>query len=195
MSFNKEGKEYTNDWFDHQLRYFNSILEEFKGKDVKFLEVGSWEGRSTCWMLDNILTSKDSSITCIDSWQGGWEHSEHDMAEVERRFLSNISENSDRVEVVKALSKQGLISIHDRVEHYDFIYIDAGHTMLDVMTDGILAIDLLKPGGIMAFDDYGWGGDQPKHLVPQVGIDALVMALHEKVEVIATGYQIWIRKK
>ena len=63
MSFNKEGKEYTNDWFDHQLRYFNSILEEFKGKDVKFLEVGSWEGRSTCWMLDNILTSKDSSIT------------------------------------------------------------------------------------------------------------------------------------
>ena len=113
MSFNKDGKEYTNDWFDHQLRYFNSILQEFKGRDVKFLEVGSWEGRSTCWMLDNILTSKDSSITCIDSWQGGWEHSEHDMAEVERMDCPGSSDNSSPTSAPCRIALRGAGSVAD----------------------------------------------------------------------------------
>lgn len=195
MNFNKDGKEYTNGWFDTSQQHFNQLLAEFKNKDVKFLEVGSWEGRSTCWMLDNILTSKNSSITCIDSWQGGWEHSENDMLEVEKKFLSNTSEYSNKVEVIKSLSKEGLVSIQDRKEYYDFIYIDGGHTMLDVMTDGILSIDLLKPGGIIAFDDYGWGLDQPQHLIPRVGIDALAMALQDEFDILISGYQIWMRKK
>lgn len=195
MNFNKNGKEYTNGWFDNSEHYFNQLLAEYKNKDVKFLEVGSWEGRSTCWMLDNILTAKNSSITCIDSWQGGWEHSENDMLEVEKKFLSNTSQYSSKVDIVKSLSKEGLISIQDRKEYYDFIYIDGGHTMLDVMTDGILAIDLLKPGGIIAFDDYMWGQDQPQHLIPKVGIDALVMALQEEFDILLSGYQIWMRKK
>lgn len=195
MNFNKDGKEYTNNWFDNSEHFFKNCLAEFKDKDVKFLEVGSWEGRATCWMLDNILTSKNSIITCIDSWQGGWEHSEDDMFEVERKFLSNTSEYSNKVEAIKSLSKEGLISIQDRSKYYDFIYIDGGHTMLDVMRDGILSIDLLKSGGIIAFDDYGWGQDQPQHLVPKVGIDALVMALQDEFDVLASGYQIWMKKK
>lgn len=195
MNFNKDNKEYTNDWFDHQLAFFQNFLSQYKDKEVNFLEIGSWEGRSTCWMLDNILTNTKSKITCIDSWGGGWEHQDLDMRKVEERFLSNIKENSHKVEVIKSSSKDGLISIQNRKNYYDFIYVDAGHTMLDVIQDGILSFDLLKSEGILAFDDYGWSLDQEVHLIPKLGIDSLLIAWKDKYNIIAKNYQVWITKK
>ena len=37
---------------------------------------------------------------------------------------------------------------------YDFIYIDGGHSTVDVLEDAILSFRLAKPGAIIAFDDY-----------------------------------------
>lgn len=37
---------------------------------------------------------------------------------------------------------------------YDFIYIDAGHDLIDVARDAEAAIPKLKPGGLMFFNDY-----------------------------------------
>ena len=39
---------------------------------------------------------------------------------------------------------------------FDFIYIDGSHMRVDVLLDAVLAWQLLKPGGIMALDDYEW---------------------------------------
>jgi hypothetical protein len=49
------------------------------GRPVNFLELGSYEGRSTVWMLESLLTHPQSHITCVDPfvyfevghlWQG-----------------------------------------------------------------------------------------------------------------------------
>lgn len=193
-----ESGEFTNQWFDGNIPTFKSHLFDFVGKPINALEIGSWEGRSTCWLMENILTNEDSRITCIDTWQGGEEHQVMavDMKDVETRFLSNTEPFQSKMEIIKAKSSDGLISIRDRVKHYDFIYIDGGHTAYDVLSDCILSFDLLKSGGIMAFDDYKWclGQFHPSK-TPYAAVNALVTALHGKIETIHDDFQYWIVKK
>jgi hypothetical protein len=35
------------------------------GKPKNVLEIGSFEGRSTCWLLENT----DAKVTCVDTWE------------------------------------------------------------------------------------------------------------------------------
>jgi len=193
-----ESGEFTNQWFDGNIPTFKKHLFNYIGKDVNVLEIGSWEGRSTCWLMENILTSEKSRLTCIDTWQGGEEHKVMpiEMKDVETRFLGNTEPFHSRMEIIKANSKDGLISIRDRVEYYDFIYIDGGHTMYDVLTDCVLSFDLLKSGGIMAFDDYKWCLNQfHPSKTPYAAVNALVTSLHGKIETIHNDFQYWIIKK
>ena len=59
--------EFTEDWFSENnpekvVRQFDEFLSEFKDKPCMFLEIGSFEGMSTIWMLENILTEESSQI-------------------------------------------------------------------------------------------------------------------------------------
>ena len=44
---------------------------------------------------------------------------------------------------------------------FDFIYIDGDHVPHQVMLDALLSWKILKVGGVMGFDDYGWSIDDP----------------------------------
>ena len=44
------------------------------------------------------------------------------------------------------------------LETYDIIYIDGSHATSDVLEDAVLSYRLLKPGGLLIFDDYHWAG-------------------------------------
>lgn len=189
-------RNFKFNWFDAQIPVFNHFLSNFKNKNnLQFLEIGSFEGKSTCWMLDNILTEKDCKITCIDSWEGGSDHSDINMKEIETSFLSNISSSKEKVEILKGVSKDRLISIQNRKNFYDFIYVDGGHTMKDVLSDLVLSFDLLKQGGIMAMDDYTWGIERPLNQRPQIGIEAFIIGWSDELNVIHKDYQVWIQKK
>ena len=64
---------FTNDWFSEDngepvVREFDKFLSCYKDKPCKFLEIGSYEGMSAIWMLDNVLTHQDSRLWCIDAW-------------------------------------------------------------------------------------------------------------------------------
>ena len=62
---------FTSDWFLHNQLSWDIHLEEFKNKpNLNFLEIGSYEGRSTIWLLENVLTDPSSKITCIDLFDG-----------------------------------------------------------------------------------------------------------------------------
>lgn len=190
-------KNFKFNWFDGQVPLFNHFLSSYKNKeDLRFLEIGSFEGKSTCWCLDNILTGTNSKITCIDSWEGGFEHSEITMSDIEKSFLFNINDRKNDVEILKGLSRNCLLSIQDRLNYYDFIYVDGGHTLKDVLTDAVLCFHLLKKGGIMAFDDYPWGSEEfPLDKRPQLGIDCFLVGWKDDIELIYKDYQVWIRKK
>ena len=58
--------KYTENWFSF------SDLEQFlplnTQEELHILEIGSFEGKSTIWFLENILQNPNSTITCIDPW-------------------------------------------------------------------------------------------------------------------------------
>ena len=75
-----------------------------------------------------------------------------------------------------------------------FIYIDAGHTSLNVFADAILSWEILKPQGILAFDDYTWNdGISPEHC-PKKGIDIFLKIKEGKYEILEKSYQVWVKK-
>ena len=57
---------------------------------------------------------------------------------------------------------------------FDLIYVDASHFPHNTILDGCLAFRLLRVGGCVIFDDYGWKRTKraPAHVTPKVGIDA-----------------------
>ena len=195
----KAGINFPN-WFDgiKASTNFENILSFYNGSDnLKFLEIGSFTGDSAEYMLDNILTSESSTLTCVDTWAGSLEHAgelkEHfTMGEVEKRFDERMLRFNGKVIKYKTTSTEFLIN--NRETMYDFIYIDGDHTANTVIADAVLSWDLLKVGGIMAFDDYEWIHPDGDQYAPRKAIDSFLNVYGPYLEEINRGWQIWVRK-
>lgn len=74
-------------------------------------------------------------------------------------------------------------------EAFDFIYVDGSHLAKDVLTDAVMCWPLLKPSGVIAFDDYEWEGHRPPHDRPQAGIDAFESVFKPQLALLRTGWR------
>jgi hypothetical protein len=54
---------------------------------------------------------------------------------------------------------------------------------------------LLKPGGIIAFDDYLWEDPRGIEFQPGWSIDTFVGIVKDESEVLASNSQVWLKKK
>jgi len=192
--------EFTEDWFSENnpekvVRQFDEFLSEFKDKPCMFLEIGSFEGMSTIWMLENILTEESSQIFCIDAW-AEW------TGDAFVRFVSNINKTGlkDKVHIVKGDSSEEL-RIFPK-EYFDFIYVDGNHDEKAVIKDAIGSFRILKKGGIIAFDDYLLGisypnspGSKAMNGSTKKAIDYFLDVFQDELEIIHKDYQVWIKKK
>src|SRR5574343_585970 len=57
---------FSQDWFSHND--LEKYLPFNRNEELHFLEIGSFEGRSAIWFLENMLLNEKSTITCIDPW-------------------------------------------------------------------------------------------------------------------------------
>lgn len=60
-----------------------------------------------------------------------------------------------RTRTSEAQSNSAQTGLSDR-GMFDLIYIDGSHMRLDVLTDAVMAWQLLRVHGILVFDDYEW---------------------------------------
>ena len=192
--------EFTQDWFSEKnpekvVIQFEEFLSEFKGKPCMFLEIGSFEGMSTIWMLENILTEESSQIFCIDAW-AEW------TGDAFVRFVSNINKTGfrNKVHIVKGDSSEELRVFPNH--YFDFIYVDGNHDEKAVIKDAIGSFRVLKRGGIIAFDDYLLGvrypnshGSKAMNGSSKKAIDYFIETFKDELDVIHNDYQLWIRKK
>lgn len=184
--------KFTEDWVSSSADNWARYLSPLRGKaDVHALEIGSYEGRSALWFLENILTQPSSTITCVDIFSSSYDY--------ERVYDDNIqiSGYHNRVKKIKADSAIALRTLPFR--NYDFVYIDGSHIAKDVLSDAVLVWDLVKPGGIIIFDDYRWHGmlgqsNGPAHL-PRIAIDAFLSVYQPYIEVLHKEYQVILRKR
>ena len=67
--------EFTNNWFEGSAKsVWDELLPQIN--PTRILEIGSYEGASTCYLIDKIGGNKDIEIHCVDTWEGGVEHKE-----------------------------------------------------------------------------------------------------------------------
>ena len=173
---------------------FKSQLTTLSGKfGLRFLQIGAFTGNASVWLVDNVLTQKNSVLEDVDTWSGSdeQEHKEMDWLDVERTYDSRIAFRPNVIKY-KMDSKEFLRSVEEPT--YDFIYIDGDHTAEGVLQDAVLAWRLLKPGGIMAFDDYLWEDPRGIEFQPGWSIDTFVGAVKDESEVLLSNSQVWLRK-
>jgi predicted O-methyltransferase YrrM len=195
--------QFTKDWFNWAPEVWTQLIPLLPERRA-FLEIGSFEGRSAVWIAEN-MAQDGSHIDCIDTWGGGEEHSEEDMAAVEARFDNNVCISNGYYGGGRLISKYKETSTYALANRiietagghlYDFIYIDGSHVAKDVLTDACMAWPLLKPKGLMVFDDYLWSPNARDILHrPKAAIDAFTNLFAEEIQIVHVGYQLVVRKK
>ena len=188
MAFPNWFAQYAQEWFTRHL----SPLVGKPG--LRFLQIGAFTGDATVWLLDNILTGDKSVLVDVDTWQGSDEpeHETFDWTEVKRVYEERTFGRSVHLRTVTGTSEQ-FFSVAPR-GGYDFIYIDGDHTAYTVLNDGVSAYRLLKPGGLLAFDDYQWKSGKGDPHYPALAIDAITAIYAGRLDLIESGLQAWFRK-
>lgn len=195
-----KGFQLGEDWFHWAPPVWKQLLEQDLIPNRKaFLEIGSFEGRSMLWTVNNMMHD-GGFITCIDTWEGGEEHKAEQMDNAEARFDNNmrlIQQTYPRRQVhkKKGRSFDMLLELNQGGYQYDFIYVDGSHIARDVMTDACLAWPLLKPGGVIVFDDYSWGDARDVLHNPKVAVDAFSLLFREQIRLVHVSYQAIYKKQ
>jgi predicted O-methyltransferase YrrM len=146
-------------WFDFSNLYAFIVSSFEKGK---FVEIGSWLGKSSAFMAVEIKNSnKNIDFYCVDTWRGSSEH-ELDERIINDSLFNSFLENTKPVkEYIKPIRKSSEEASKDFEDNsLDFIFIDAGHSYEDVKNDLEKWYPKLKENGIIAGHDFSqaWPG-------------------------------------
>jgi len=189
MIDNFEGTKYrcADNWF--------SIipLKEYSSIPIKYLEIGTFYGANLLSVAKTYSSHKESELYCIDPWIDYSDYPEYKEKQVDiyTQFLKNI-ENSgekEKIHIMRGYSNKRIVEFNDNF--FDIIYIDGNHEPEYVLEDAVLSFRKLKKGGIMIFDDYGWGGPD----LTQRGIDGFLNGYHKKIKVLGLkNTQVFIKK-
>ena len=184
--------KYTQNWF---------LVSEIRKKLLKFiddkqehniLEIGCYEGLSSVFFADNLLSHTGSTLTCVDPFMNieANDHREFLQNNEETNFDYNIShcKHSDKITIRKITSDEFFKS---NTQTFDFIYIDGCHEPDFILRDLENAFEILIPDGIMWMDDYrGGDGIQIKQKMDQF------LENHKgQYKIIHNNYQLAITKK
>lgn len=186
--------DYPN-WFAPYVANFEQHLTTYRGQpNLRFLQLGAYTGDCSLWLAHNILTHPTSELIDVDTWGGSNETLHHDL-----NFQDIYTHYRNRVTAHPVIKTYRMTTVDYFLTTipwtYDFVYIDADHTASSVATDAVLSWRGLKPGGILAFDDYLWRDNYTKqYLHPRPAIDAFLEAHDGQYETLTINAQVWIRK-
>jgi len=148
-------------WFRFK-KFYDKAVKQAPQSGAHFVEVGCWKGKSTAYMAVEILNSgKNIRFSCVDTWEGSDEPAHHKDPDIQAGrlyevFLRNLAPVKDVIEPMRITSVEAAEQFED--ESLDFVLIDAAHDYENVIADLRSWWPKLKPGGVMAGDDFRWGG-------------------------------------
>lgn len=184
---------FTADMFSDRIPDWQNWFSEYRLKpDLNFLEIGTYEGASALWLMENILTDSTARLTVVDCFTDRNEEGDP----VEEIFLRNLEMSGfeDRITVIKGQSDEELFGL--KPKSFDFIYIDASLRGRDALTDGVLAWSLLKDDGWMIFGDHNRLNLCPAELATSHAVDTFISIFRTEIrDWRKTELQIALRKR
>lgn len=85
-------------------------------------------------------------MICVEPFQ------EHEEQERNFDYNTRVAGCADKIVKLRGPSQQVLPFLAE--ESFDFIYVDGSHMTWDVLQDAAMCWRLVRPGGILVFDDY-----------------------------------------
>ena len=154
-------------WFNMENQYLE--LLNFCGNDSNFVELGAWKGKSTCYIVTEIINQdKNINFYTIDTFKGveGGSDLRENQAylsedkNILEQFLFNIEPIKNNFKYIISDSSKASEQFND--SSIDVIFIDAGHSYESVMNDLNSWYPKMKTKSIMAGHDYSstWPGVQ-----------------------------------
>jgi predicted O-methyltransferase YrrM len=167
---------FTSDWFSDKTKaWIEHVVPRIRhSPGARWLEVGTYEGRSTLWTLDHVLPP-DGTITCVDDFDSsptklqGW-----GIPGYELRFAENVK---DRNNVIVACGKSADVLPALRGQTFHGCYLDGNHSPDVIKHDLELIWNLLLQGAVLVCDDYNW----PPHPETHEAIDQFLAAKSHRV--------------
>jgi len=144
-------------WFDYEELYSSMATKYNSGT---FVEVGSWLGKSVCYLAKCCKDNNSNNIIyAIDNWDGldknymeeaKIRHNHNSIFDI---FKSNIEDCglSDIISPIVSNSWDGAKFFDDN--SCDFIFIDADHEYESVLKDIVAWYPKLKTNGVLAGHD------------------------------------------
>lgn len=208
--------KFSNKWFQRNKTQWDFILEQSRPK--KYLEVGSYEGRSVIYFMDSNVENKwhqEISVYCVDQFKDEQKYIDRNlppMEETEKTFDDNINISLAKsysygfdvdFHKIKEPSNKALVRLLNEGHRstFDMVYIDGSHEASDVMTDAVLGYELCAKGGIIVFDNHNMKYSCDKGVDPiqcaKISIDAFELAFCRKLKNIevASSFQRYYIKR
>lgn len=185
--FNGTSYRLANNWF-------NIVnVDEYINKPINYLEIGTFYGANIISVANTYGLHEHSKLYCIDPWEDYEDYPEYknEQSTIYESFKKNIetSGSASKIIINRGYSNNEILKHQDNF--FDIIYIDGNHEPEYVLEDAVLSFRKLKIGGIMIFDDYGWGGPD----LTARGIDSFANGYHKRITVLGEqNIQIFIRK-
>lgn len=143
-------------WFGGGEPLYKYLVDRMRDGSV-FVEVGSWKGRSICYMAVEVINSgKNIKCYSVDTWRGSPEHQSckeiiddtlYDL------FLQNIEPVKSVVTPIRKPSVEAANEFSNG--SLDCVFIDANHSYEEVKNDIMAWLPKVKKGGIICGHDYG----------------------------------------
>jgi len=154
--------------FFHFPPLYKRVVAE-AGPVAKFVEVGVWKGRSAAYMGVEIANSgKDITVYAVDAFttthDGSGPVNEERLSEV----VKNLAPVSKHVSLIGGKSVPVAATFENG--SCDFVFLDADHSEEGCRADILAWLPKIKPGGLLAGDDYCYPGCEGVKLA----VDALL---------------------
>lgn len=142
---------FEEDWFSFST-FYSDMVKRFPSGS-KFVEVGSWKGRSSAFLAVEIANSdKKIEFTCVDIWKGGAGDLYYAPENIYEIFKNNMKPVENYYKDLRMTSVEAAKLFEDK--SLDFVFIDASHQYEDVKNDILAWKPKMKNGGILAGHDY-----------------------------------------
>lgn len=141
------------------LLYALAYAQHLRGDIV---EIGSWQGKSTCFLAQACRDASSGVVRAIDHFQGNahaknqYIRSENDLSDLEANFQRHV-EQAGLSGFVKLYNMPAQNAIRQHGEDFNnvrLLFIDGDHSYEGVRRDIENFAPRLQVGGLIVFDDY-----------------------------------------